>query len=151
MTMSPTATRTARYEQRMRAAGFVKKHVWVPEEQAGRLEAIAAEMREQYRPDRVKTLDQALRRLRASRAELERAGVRHVAIFGSFARGDDRPDSDIDVLVSLDPDAKIGLFGYGRVADAFDRILGRPVDLADDGSLKRTFQSEIERDAVYAF
>ena len=39
----------------MRAAGFVKKHVWVPEEQAGRLEEIAAEMREKYRPDRVRT------------------------------------------------------------------------------------------------
>jgi uncharacterized protein len=151
MPTSSTATRAARYEQRMRTAGFVKKHVWVPEEQAGRLEEIAAEMREKYRPDRVKTLDEALRRLRASRAELERAGVRHVAVFGSFARGDDRPDSDIDVLVSLDPDAKIGLFGHGRIADAFDRILGRPVDLAHDGSLKKVFQPEIERDAVYAF
>jgi uncharacterized protein len=148
---SSTATRAARYEQRMRAAGFVKKHVWVPEEQAGRLEEIASEMREKYRPDRVRTLDEALRRLRASRAELERAGVRHVAVFGSFARGDDRPDSDIDLLVSLHSDARIGLFGYGRIADAFDRILGRPVDLAHNGSLKKALQSEIERAAVHAF
>jgi hypothetical protein len=57
MTASSPATRTARYERRMRAAGFVKKHIWVPEEQAGRLEEIAAEMREKYRPDRVRTLD----------------------------------------------------------------------------------------------
>jgi hypothetical protein len=81
MRASSRETRAARYEQRMRAAGFVKKHVWVPEEQAGRLEAIAAEMRGQYRPDRVRTLDEALARLRAGRAELEREGVRHVAIF----------------------------------------------------------------------
>jgi predicted nucleotidyltransferase len=151
MTASSTATRAARYEQRMRAAGFVKKHVWVPEEQAGRLEEIAAEMREKYRPDRVRTLDEALHRLRASRAALEREGVRHVAIFGSFARGDDRPDSDIDILVSLDPDAKVGLFGYGRLANAFDQILGRPADLVHGGSLKRAFELEIERDAVHAF
>jgi predicted nucleotidyltransferase len=151
MTASSMATRTARYERRMRAAGFVKKHVWVPEEQAARLEEIAAEMRERYRPDRVRTLDEALRRLRASRAELERAGVRHVAVFGSFARGDARPDSDIDLLVSLDPEAKIGLFGYGRIADAFDRILGRPVDLAHGGALKKAFRPEIQRDAVDAF
>jgi predicted nucleotidyltransferase len=135
----------------MRAAGFVKKHVWVPEEQADRLEEIAAEMREKYRPDRVRTLDEALHRLRASRVELERAGVRHVAVFGSFARQEDRPDSDIDVLVSLDPKAKTGLFGYGRIADVFDRILGRPVDLADGGSLKESFQAGIERDVIYAF
>jgi hypothetical protein len=64
MSTSSTATRAARYEQRMRAAGFVKKHVWVPEEQAGRIEEIAAEMREKYRPDRVRTLDEALSRLR---------------------------------------------------------------------------------------
>jgi predicted nucleotidyltransferase len=151
MTGSAMATRAARYEERMRAAGFVKKHVWVPEEQAERLEAIAAEMREQYRPDRVRTLDEALRRLRASRADLEREGVRHVAIFGSFARGDDRPDSDIDILVSLDPDAKVGLFGYGRIANAFDQILGRPADLVHGGSLKRAFELEIQRDAVHAF
>ncbi|MGH6906124.1 MAG: nucleotidyltransferase family protein [Geminicoccaceae bacterium] len=148
---SATSTRTARYEQRMRAAGFVRKHVWVPEEQAQRLEEVAAEMREHYRPDRVKTLDEALHRLRASRAELEREGVRHVAIFGSFARGDDRPDSDIDILVGLDPDAKVGLFGYGRLANAFDQILGRPADLVHGGSLKKAFEREIQRDAVHAF
>jgi uncharacterized protein len=151
MASSSTATRAARYERRMRAAGFVKKHIWVPEEQAGRLEEIAAEMREKYRPDRVRTLDEALHRLRASRAELERAGVRHLAIFGSFARGDDRPDSDIDLLVSLDPETKLGLFEYGGIADTCDRILGRPVDLAHGGSLKKGFQLELERDAVYAF
>ena len=67
MTASSTATRAARYEERMRAAGFVKKHVWVPEEQASRLEEIAAEMREKYRPDRVRTLDEALSRLRHAR------------------------------------------------------------------------------------
>jgi predicted nucleotidyltransferase len=151
MRASSTAPRAARDEQRMRAAGFVKKHVWVPKEQAGRLEEIAAEMRGQYRPDRVRTLDEALARLRARRAELEREGVRHVAIFGSFARGDDRPDSDIDILVSLDPEAKIGLFGYGRLANAFDQILGRPADLVHAGTLKEAFELEIQRDAVHAF
>jgi predicted nucleotidyltransferase len=89
---------------------------------------------------------------RAARYEQRmRPGVRHVAVFGSFARGDDRPDTDIDLLVSLDPDATIGLFGHGRIADAFDRILGRPVELAHGGSLKKAFQPEIQRDAVHAF
>jgi uncharacterized protein len=151
MTMSPTATRTARYEQRMRAAGFVKKHVWVPEEQAGRLEEIAAEMREQYRPDRVRTLDQALRRLRASRSELERAGVRHVAIFGSFARGDDRPDSDIDVLVSLDPEIDVGLSAFMELQRRLEAMIGRPVDLVDSAALKDRVRREIADERVHAF
>jgi hypothetical protein len=68
MPASSTVTHAARCEQRMPAAGFLKRHVWVSEEQAGRLEEIAAEMPERYRPDRVKTLDEALHRLRARRA-----------------------------------------------------------------------------------
>jgi hypothetical protein len=150
MTGSAT-TRAARYEQRMRAAGFVKKHVWVPEEQAGRLEEIAAEMREKYRPDRVKTLDEALRRLRASRAELEREGVRHVAIFGSFGRGDDRPDSDIDILVSLDPDIDIGLSALMGLQRVLEAIVGRPVDMVDSAALTERLRREIEDERVDAF
>jgi uncharacterized protein len=148
---SSTATRAARYEQRMRAAGFVKKHVWVPEEQAGRLEEIAAEMRERYRPDRVRMLDEALRRLRASRAELERAGVRHVAVFGSFARGDDRPDSDIDVLVTLDPELDIGWSAHMQLQRFLEAIIGRPVDMVEDAALADRLRREIEHERVHAF
>jgi uncharacterized protein len=151
MTGSATATRAARYEERMRAAGFVKKHVWVPEEQAERLEAIAAEMRERYRPDRVKTLDEALRRLRASRAELEREGVRHVEIFGSFARGDDRPDSDIDIIVSLDPDIDVGLSALMDLQRVLEATVGRPVDMVDGAALTERFRREIEDERVHAF
>ena len=135
----------------MRAAGFVKKHVWVPEEQAGRLEEIAAEMRGQYRPDRVRTLDEALSRLRARRAELEREGVRHVAIFGSFARGDDRPDSDIDILVRLDPNLDIGLSALMELQRTLETMVGRPVDMVDSAALKARFRREIEDERVDAF
>lgn len=151
MPASSTAIRAARYERRMRAAGFVKKHVWVPEEQARRLEEIAAEMREKYRPDRVKTLDEALHRLRASRAQLEGAGVRHVAIFGSFARGDDRPDSDIDLLVSLDRDLDIGWSSYMELQRCLEAIVGRPVDMVEDAALADRLRTEIEHERVHAF
>jgi uncharacterized protein len=151
MATSSTATRAARYERRMRAAGFVKKHVWVPEEQAGRLEEIAAAMREKYRPDRVKTLDEALHRLRASRAELEDAGVRHVAVFGSFARGDDRPDSDIDLLVSLDPELDIGWSAYMELQRFLEAVIGRPVDMVEDAALADRLRTEIEHERVHAF
>ena len=151
MPTSSTATRAARYEQRMRAAGFVKKHVWVPEEQAGRLEEIAVAMREKYHPDRVKTLDEALHRLRASRAELEDAGVRHVAIFGSFARGDDRPDSDIDLLVSLDPELDIGWSAYMELQRFLEAVIGRPVDMVEDAALADRLRTEIEHERVHAF
>jgi predicted nucleotidyltransferase len=151
MTGRSMGQRAARYQQRMRGAGFVKKHIWVPEEQAARLEEIAAEMRRRYRPDRVRSLADALHRLRSSEAELRRRGVRHVAIFGSFARGDDRPDSDIDVLVSLDPTVEVGLFAYAGLGEELERVLGRPVDLANREALKEDYRPAIERDATYAF
>jgi uncharacterized protein len=108
-------------------------------------------MREQYRSDRVRTLDQALRRLRASRSELERAGVRHVAIFGSFARGDDRPDSDIDVLVSLDPEIDVGLSAFMELQRRLEAMIGRPVDLVDSAALKDRVRREIADERVHAF
>ena len=74
-----------------------------------------------------------------------------MAIFGSFARGDDRPDSDIDLLVSLDPKAEVGLFDYAGIGELLERMLGRPVDLANREVLKEEYRLEIERDAVYAF
>jgi uncharacterized protein len=48
---------------------------------------------------------------RRHQAEPHRRGVRHAALFGSLARGEARPDSDIDILLELDPDAPISLFG----------------------------------------
>lgn len=151
MATSPAATRAARYEQRMRAARFVKKHVWVPEEQAARLEEIAAEMRRKYRPDRVRSLDEALERLRANRAELERQGVRHVAIFGSFARGDDRPDSDVDVVLTLDTEADIGLSAYMGLERFLQAIVGRPVDMVESTGLEDRMRSEVEIESIHAF
>ena len=41
--------------------------------------------------------------LKQHRAELERKGVRHAALFGSLARDEARPDSDIDIMIELDP------------------------------------------------
>lgn len=54
-------------------------------------------------------------------------GVSNVRIFGSVARGEDRPDSDLDLLVDLP--AGMGLIGLGRVRDEFEAIVGCRVDL----------------------
>ena len=50
--------------------------------------------------------------LRLNADTLRARGVKHAALFGSVARGDDGPDSDIDILVELDPTAKVDLFAY---------------------------------------
>src|SRR5208283_4309565 len=53
-----------------------------------------------------------LERLKGCEAELRARGVAHAALFGSIARGDDRPDSDIDIMVEIAPGARVGLFQY---------------------------------------
>ena len=61
------------------------------------------------------TVEQALTELRRNRRRLNDLGVLHLAIFGSFARGEERPGSDLDVLVSLDPERRIDLFTYAGI------------------------------------
>jgi len=55
--------------------------------------------------------------------------IREMAVFGSVLRDDFRPDSDIDVLVTFEPDVRIGLFAFARAEMELEELLGRPVDL----------------------
>ncbi|MGT2502642.1 nucleotidyltransferase family protein [Bradyrhizobium guangxiense] len=50
--------------------------------------------------------------LRQSERALRERGVLHAALFGSVARGDNHPGSDIDIMVEIDPDARITVFDY---------------------------------------
>ena len=56
-------------------------------------------------------------------------------LFGSFARGEERPDSDVDLLVEFDHSSPIGLFAYARMWREIEERLGRKVDLVEDGTL----------------
>lgn len=88
--------------------------------------------------------------VRRNRQRMHQAAVRHgvsnLRLFGSTARGDDRPDSDIDVLVHLD--RPLGLIGLARLQQELEDILGLPVDLVPDDGLKPDVQAAVERDAV---
>jgi predicted nucleotidyltransferase len=57
-----------------------------------------------------------------------------VRLFGSVAHGDDRTDSDIDLLVDFDPDSS--LFDLMRMTRELEELLGHPVDVVSAGSLK---------------
>jgi len=60
-------------------------------------------------------LDDVLETLRNHERELRLLGVSHAAVFGSVARGEARPDSDVDVLVELDEGRPMGIFEYARL------------------------------------
>jgi uncharacterized protein len=90
------------------------------------------------------------RRVRRNRHRLVAAAAAHgvtgLQVFGSVARGDDRPDSDVDLLADLPPD--LGLFGLGRVQAELEDILNTRVDLAPAGNLRTQVRERVEHELV---
>ena len=74
----------------------------------------------------------------------ERYGVLHLEVFGSVARGEATPDSDIDLLYDLSPDAHLG-FGIVDLEDELSAVFGRQVDL-----VSRKYLHPLLRDNVIA-
>jgi predicted nucleotidyltransferase len=95
--------------------------------------------------------DQVIATLRANEAELRRQGVLHAALFGSLARGKAGPESDIDILVEIAPDASVGLFEYVSITHFLQDLFPTKVDVANREGLKPLVRPGIERDAVFAF
>ena len=90
------------------------------------------------------------RQVRRKRRDLVAAAAAHdvtnLRVFGSVARAEDRPGSDVDLLVDLPPD--IGLLGLGRLQAEPEVILGAKVDLVPSSDLKPAVRARAERDLV---
>jgi predicted nucleotidyltransferase len=95
--------------------------------------------------------DEALRKRKEAEADLRAQGVAHAALFGSVARGENRPDSDIDILVEIAPEIRMGLFQYVGIVQYIDGLFPDPVDVANREGLKPLIRPSVERDAIYAF
>lgn len=92
-------------------------------------------------------LDEIRRRIAPYRTELLAIGVRHLSVFGSVSRGDDNVDSDIDLLVDFDPDARIGFARYFELEERLSNLLERRVDLVSSYGLPLAFKTEIDAEA----
>ena len=95
------------------------------------------------------TLDEALAKLRAAKPLLDRYGVQRVGVFGSTARGEAGPDSDVDVLVEFLP-ATLPGFGFFRLERDLAALLGRSVDLVTPDGLHDLIQERVLGEAVFA-
>ncbi len=93
----------------------------------------------------------AIARLKAHEAELRELGVERLSLFGSTARGEEGPQSDIDLAARFAPQAKVGMFGYARVACLLEEILLTKVDLVAEPARKPRMQVAIDRDRVSVF
>jgi len=95
--------------------------------------------------------DEVLKKLKEAETALRKQGVEHAALFGSVARGDDRPDSDIDIVVALDPKIVVTVFDYVGVKDFISDMFSDPVDVVSLEGLKPLVRPRVTADAIYAF
>ena len=71
-------------------------------------------------------------------------------VFGSFSRGEEREDSDVDILVDLDRSKKIGIEFFGMFED-LRFLLGRPVDFVTTSSLANFARKEVDNEKVLVY
>jgi uncharacterized protein len=89
--------------------------------------------------------------LRAHEPELRAAGISHLSLFGSVARRDAGPDSDVDLAIELNPDARVDLFRLTALERRTAELLSRRVDLLPEPVEKARLQANINRDRRHAF
>jgi predicted nucleotidyltransferase len=85
----------------------------------------------------------------AHREPLEKLGVKSLLLFGSVARDEARPDSDVDFLVEFEHQE--GLFQLLRVKYYLEDILGSSIDLGTQDSLKEHLREPVLKDVINAF
>lgn len=73
-------------------------------------------------------------------------------VFGSFSRGEEREDSDLDLLVQYDrANHRVGLFTIIQIQQNLQQIIGRPVDLVEEGTLMPFAVESANRDKILIY
>jgi predicted nucleotidyltransferase len=94
------------------------------------------------------TREEFFDRIAAYRSELARAGVRRLGVFGSVARDEAGPESDVDILVEFEEVPN--LLEFAALRERLVEILGRPVDLTTPQGLRQHLRSRVLREVRYA-
>ena len=97
------------------------------------------------------TPEQVIATLKEREADLRALGVVHAALFGSVARGEQRPDSDIDILVDLDPKAVHTIIDYVGIKEYIADLFDKPGQRRRSGRSEAGLASRADTDAIHAF
>ena len=89
--------------------------------------------------------------LRAHEADLRLKGVTRAALFGSTARGEAEGDSDLDIMVEIDPEAHVDVYGYVGITQYIAGLFKVRVDVSERAMLIDSVRRTADHDAVYAF
>jgi uncharacterized protein len=92
-----------------------------------------------------------LETLRVHRDELRAAGVMHLSVFGSVARGDESERSDVDLMADFDTSKRLTLVKLGSLEQRLSELLGTEVDLSSAEWMREPVRSRAMREAVVVF
>jgi predicted nucleotidyltransferase/DNA-binding XRE family transcriptional regulator len=95
-------------------------------------------------PVRSQKVSEVLEIFLAAAPRLRELGVRHLSLFGSVARGTQRSDSDVDLILDLDEQRRIDLLDYAGIIAEIQKLVPQRVDVA----LRKSLKSHVARDAL---
>jgi uncharacterized protein len=93
----------------------------------------------------------AIEKLRSARGALEQKGVRHLALFGSVARGDAGASSDIDVLVRFDSGAEVSLLDVVHIENELSDLLGTRVQILREPIRRERLRARADGERINVF
>lgn len=96
-------------------------------------------------------LERATQALQVVSPKLLKLGIDKAGIFGSVVRGEDGPDSDIDILLELQPDHHLTLLSMVELEEDLSSKLDKKVDLVVGSSMKPLIKERAYREVVYVF
>ena len=89
--------------------------------------------------------------LRAHQSELQSAGIVHLRLFGSVARGESSADSDVDLMADFETSKCLTLVSMVQLENRLAKLLGVKVDLSPADSMKEPVRQRADRESVIAF